>query len=243
VALVSPRGVVIHSSEHAARIEAGVGFEWDRLPRTVRSVDLVATDATDVSFSRDRRSQRGLHRFGAIRRLWADGVDDAFLDEIVRMPGLEVLSMQRVTAADLAPLASLPALRHLSISHSPGIGDLGWTAGLRVQALALHDLKRIVSLEPLAALGGLRALAVEGGMGAAMRVATLLPLQGLHALQALFLANLRVADRSLRPLHGLARLRELQCARWYDDGEFAALSAALPDLRCSWCVPGALERD
>lgn len=234
--------MTIGSTHHAARIEAGVGFEWDLLPRPVATIEAIDPDATEVCFRRERRSQRGLHRYGAIRCLWADGVDDAFLDEIARMPALETLSLGRVTATDLRPLAMLPRLRRLMVKDAPRIEDLAWTEGLHVEALGLENLKRVASLEPLAALTGLRGLAVEGAMWTAMRVASLQPLAALQALEGLFLTNLRVADRSLRPLHGLPRLRELQCARWFGEAEFAALAAAQPGLRCDWFVPGALAR-
>lgn len=220
--------------DHAERVAAGIGFEWDLLPRAVTTVEAIGADATDVCFRRERRSQRGLHRHGAIRRLWADGVDAAFVEEIERMTALETLSLQRVTATDLRPLAALPRLRRLVVKDATRIDSLAWTAGLRVEALGLENLPRVASLEPLSDLVGLRALGVEGSMWTAMRVPTLQPVAALTGLEYLFLTNLRVADRSLRPLHGLHRLRALQCARWFGDGEFAALADALPGVRCSW---------
>jgi hypothetical protein len=221
--------------DHAERIAAGIGFEWDRLPHKVASVADVGADDIEVSFHRERDSHRGLHRHGAIRRLWADGIDAAFLDEIARMPALETLYLQRVTATDLRPLAALPRLRRLIVKDATRIDDLTWVAGLAaIETLGLENLKRVASLEPLSGLTGLRALGVEGSMWTPMRVATLQPLAALTGLEYLFLTNLRVADRSLRPLHGLSGLRSLQCARWYEDGEFAALAAALPGVRCGW---------
>lgn len=163
------------------------------------------------------------------------GVNAAFLDEIARMPALETLYLQRVTATDLRPLAALPRLRRLIVKDATRVDDLDWVAGLAaIESLGLENLKRVGSLDPLSGLAGLRGLAVEGSMWTAMRVATLQPLAALTGLQYLFLTNLRVADRSLRPLHGLSELRGLQCARWFADGEFAALAAARPGLRCHW---------
>lgn len=234
--------MTIGSADHAARIAAGIGFEWDLLPRAVCSIDEIAADAPEVCFRRERNSQRELHRHAAIHTLWADGVDDAFLDEIVRMPALETLSLGRVTATDLRPLAALPRLRRLVVRDAPRIEDLEWTGGLQVESLGLENLKRVRLLDPLALMTGLRGLAVEGSMWTAMRVASLQPLAGLRALEGLFLTNLRVADRSLRPLHDLPELRELQCARWYAEGEFAALAAARPNLRCRWFDPETLTR-
>lgn len=227
--------MTIAHADHAERIAAGIGFEWDRLPRKLASVADIGADDTDVSFRRERDSHRGLHHYRAIRRLWADDVDAAFLDEIARMPALDTLYMQRVTATDLRPLAALPRLRRLVVKDATRVDDLAWVSGLSaIEALGLENLKRVSALDPLSGLAGLRALGVEGSMWTAMRVASLQPLAALAGLEYVFLTNLRVADRSLRPLHGLPGLRALQCARWFGDGEFAALAAARPGVRCSW---------
>ncbi|HEY1140824.1 MAG TPA: hypothetical protein VGE88_11530 [Lysobacter sp.] len=219
---------------HAARIDAGVGFEWDRLPAAVTSVAGVDPAAADVVFRREGTSHVGLHSYTAIRRLWASQVDAAFLDEIAAMPALEMLSLQRVTATDLQPLARLRQLRRLIVRDATRVADLEWTRALALESLALENLKSVCSLEPLADQHGLRALGVEGAMWTAMRVHSLEPLRSLERLEYLFLTNLRVRDGSLRPLHGLARLRFLQCARYYDHSEFAALAVARPELEGNW---------
>jgi hypothetical protein len=223
--------VTVAHAAHAARIEGGVGFEWDRLPAAVTSVSGVDPEAADVVFRREGTSHVGLHRYTAIRRLWASQVDAAFLDEIAAMPALEMLSLQRVTAINLQPLVRL---RRLIVRDATRVVDLEWTRALALESLALENLKSVCSLEPLADQHGLRALAVEGAMWTAMRVHSLEPLRNLERLEYLFLTNLRVRDGSLRPLHGLARLRFLQCARYYADGEFALLATARPDLQGNW---------
>ena len=224
---------VAHAA-HAARIDGGVGFEWDRLPAAVTSVSGVDPEAADVVFRREGTSHVGLHRYTAIRRLWASQVDAAFLDEIAAMPALEMLSLQRVTAINLQPLARLLRLRRLIVRDATRVVDLEWTRALALESLALENLKSVCSLEPLADQHGLRALAVEGAMWTAMRVHSLEPLRNLERLEYLFLTNLRVRDGSLHPLHGLTRLRFLQCARYYDDREFAALASARPELEGNW---------
>jgi hypothetical protein len=112
---------------------------------------------------------------------------------------------------------------------------LNWlphTASLK--ALAMENMKRVTDLDPLASLKQLKALAVEGSLWTPMRVASLAPLCALERLEYLFLTNLRVVDKSLRPLHALTRLRALQCANFYPATEFAALANARPTLRCDW---------
>ena len=71
-------------------------------------------------------------------------------------------------------------------------------------------------------------------MWTSMRVRSLEPLRDLERLEYLFLTNLRVHDGSLHPLHGLRRLRFLQCARYYAQGEFTELAASRPELRGNW---------
>lgn len=230
--------MTVAHADHGARIEAGIGFEWDRIPRTVTSLAEVDPDATDICFRRERASHRGLHGRGTFRRLWADAVDASFLDEIASMHSLEVLYLQRVTATSLQSLAALPRLRRLVVKDAPKVENLEWATRLpAIEALGLENLRRVASLEPLANLAGLRALGVEGSMWTAMRVATLQPLSALARMEYLFLTNLRVLDRSLRPLHGLPALRVLQCARFFADAEFAALGTARPGLRCAWLPP------
>ena len=232
---------VAHAA-HAARIDGGVGFEWDRLPAVVTHVSGVDPDATDVVFRREGTSHAGLPRCTAIRRLWASQVDAAFLDEIAAMPSLDTLSLQRVTASDLQPLARLRQLRRLVVRDATRVVDLEWTRALALESLALENLSSVRSLEPLVDQPALRALGVEGAMWTAMRVHSLEPLRNLERLEYLFLTNLRVQDGSLRALHGLSRLRFLQCARYYADGEFAALAAARPGLQGNWLQWGAARR-
>lgn len=230
--------MTVAHADHGARIEAGIGFEWDRIPRTVTSLAEVDPDATDACFRRERASHRGLHRRATLRRLWADAVDASFLEEIASMRSLEVLYLQRVTAPNLQPLADLPRLRRLVVKDAPRIDNLEWTTRLpAIESLGLENLRRVTSLEPLANLTGLRALGVEGSMWTPMRVATLQPLSVLARMESLFLTNLRVLDGSLQPLHGLPALRVLQCARYFADDEFAALAAARSGLRCTWLPP------
>lgn len=147
-----------------------------------------------------------------------------------------------MTAIDLQPLARLRQLRRLVVRDATRIIDLEWTRALTLESLALENLSSVRSLEPLVDQPALRALGVEGAMWTAMRVHSLEPLRNLERLEYLFLTNLRVQDGSLRPLHGLPRLRFLQCARYYADGEFAALAAARPGLQGNWLQWGAARR-
>lgn len=227
--------MTIHHADHAERIAAGVGYEWDRLPAAIDDPTQADVGATQLRLRRIGKLRPGLHRLTGLTQLWAYGVDTAFLEQIAQLPRLRTLHMDQVSASDLSPLAALPQLERLTIIGATKVGDLEWLDRLRgLRALGLEHFKRVHDLSPLAALTGLTGLAVEGSVWTAMRVATLAPLAGLQALEGLFLTNLRVEDRSLRPLHGLAKLRVLQCARFFPEGEFRALAAARPGLACSW---------
>lgn len=222
------------------RVEAGIGFDWQALPPRVSDSAAVDPAAGTVRFERVRASHRGLARFTAIRRLFAYGVDPAFLEEIAQLAALDTLYMQRVTATDLAPLRGLGHLRRLVIDSPTRIDSLDCVAELSpsLQALAIENAPKVHDLAPLAALTGLRTLAVEGSLHRTMRVASLAPLGGLHELEALFLTALRVEDGRLAPMASLRRLRVLEFADDYAAGEIDALARALPDTRCPWFEPG-----
>jgi hypothetical protein len=227
--------MTLHHPAHAARVAAGVGFEWDALPPVLTDVAQADPMGTALRLRRIGKYRPGLSRCRQLTQLWAYGVDAAFLEEIVQLPRLHTLHLDDVGAADLAPLAALAGLERLTIIGATKVPDLAWTHGLgSLRVLGLEHFKRVTDLSPLAELTGLTALAVEGSLWTAMRVTTLAPLAALHDLERLFLTNLRVADKSLRPLHGLARLRVLHCARFFPDAEFQSLAAARPGLDCSW---------
>ncbi len=225
---------IAHES-HRERIDAGIAFEWDRIPERKFSLENVDPAATSLSLHRQRRSHRGVEKLQHLEVLWAYGVDQSFLDEICTIPALRILYMETVTASDFTGLRSLPKLERLVINSATRVGDLKWAAPLKsLQSLGLENFKKVSSVEPLSALHGLRALGVEGSMWSPMRIGSLAPLSKLEKLESLFLTNLKVSDRSLKPLQGLPRLRVLQCADFYRADEMRALARANPRLRCDW---------
>lgn len=217
------------------RIDAGICYDRKALPPIQKSLEAVREDAEELRFSRERDSQRGFSRLRRLRRAWLWGVNQAFLEEIAAIETLEVLQLDGVTAVDLRPLARLRRLRRLIVNGATKVTDLRWVEGLpALEVLGLENFKRVRELAPLGALTSLKALGIEGSIWTAMRVDTLAHLSRLGALEALFLTNLRVADRSLRPLHALTRLRVLESAAFFPDDEFRSLRQALPRLRCRW---------
>lgn len=153
---------------------------------------------------------------------------------------LEQLRLSRCQGVDLTAIASLPALKRLSLVGCalPANADLsqakklrslsligcqvpdwtlldGLTCGRYLTTLTLAGCGGPETLDFAAALQGLESLAVEGA-----RATDLTPLAGLTALQSLYLYGTPIADYA--PLTALADLRLLGCDE----------AAALPSLLC-----------
>jgi len=62
------------------------------------------------------------------------------------------------------------------------------------------------------------------------RINSLAPLSKLTGLKYLNIANLRAADKSLKPLHGLNKLERLRAATWWPPAEIEALKRINPRL-------------
>jgi Leucine-rich repeat (LRR) protein len=227
--------MTIHHIAQQQRIDAKLGFDWDQLPAAVTQLTEVSSSTLTLRLRREGKSYRGISRLQQLKQVWAYDVDQAYIDELCELTSLESLYLERVTATDLAPLAALTHLSRLMVVGATKINDLNWVSQHHsLRALALENFRQVSDLQPLASLSGLAALAVEGSMWTAMRIATLQPLANLMQLESLFLTNLRVQDRSLQPLHGLRKLRVLQCAKFYPREEFTKLQLALPALQCDW---------
>lgn len=169
----------------------------------------------------------------------------------------ETVALVNVGSPDLTPLASLPRLRELRLTHtnphrSPGglpveldpLASIETLEVLVLPHLPLRDLSplrglvrlRLLDLaftpidtvEDLVGLHALRQLRLR-----ATRVHDLEPLRGLERLAQLDVAHTPVAD--VEPLSSLAALRELHLegTRVRED-QAAALEAALPDLTIVW---------
>ena len=220
---------------YQARIDAHIGFRQDALLPVVSSLGEVLDTVQELRFRREVRSHRGLHRLKSLRRVWLYAVNQDCLEEVVQLPGVELLVMDGVTASDLSPLAAMRALRYLGVNGGTKVTSLYWVVDLPpLQSLALENFKRVVDLGPLSALTTLTALGFEGSIWMRMTPRTLAPLRGLRALQSLFLTNVLTKDRSLEPLQGLVALKTLDFGALFPDEELIQLWRALPNLKCSW---------
>ena len=122
--------------------------------------------------------------------------------QLSRLVNLTFLALHGVE--DLTPLAGLPKLEKLFVSHS-NIRDLSPLARL-VNLELIHMGTSASDLSPLAGLTKLRHLYLPGG-----DISGLTPLAGLTNLEELYLFGNDVADIS--PLAGLTDLKRLDLSR------------------------------
>ena len=123
--------------------------------------------------------------------------------QLSRLVNLTFLALHGVE--DLTPLAGLPKLEQLFVSHS-NIRDLSPLAGL-VNLELIHMSGALISdLSPLAGLTKLEHLYLPGG-----DISDLTPLAGLTELEELHLHHNSISDIS--PIAGLTNLKRLDLSR------------------------------
>ncbi len=213
--------------------------EWSTFATTDAAE--VPPDATRALVRRVKRSHRGIGERQRLTHLIAGSVDQAYLDEICQLTGLERLELEHpVTARTLDGLTALRRLRHLSIDSPRNVTDL--TPLLELPALTtllITNAKHMTDIEWLADAHHLEVLGVEGSMWTVQRIPTLRPLGGLRGLRALFATSVRLGDTDLSPLADCPQLEMLGCARFAPREEFERLQARKPDLVCTWFRPEA----
>ena len=123
--------------------------------------------------------------------------------QLSRLVNLTFLALHGVE--DLTPLAGLPKLEELFVSHS-NIRDLSPLAGL-INLELIHMSGALISdLSPLAGLTKLEHVYLPGG-----DIADLTPLAGLTQLEELYLHHNSISDIS--PIAGLTNLKRLDLSR------------------------------
>ena len=201
-----------------------------------RSGEEVPMDARYASLGRDKASHRGIGQRTALRELAAHAVNQAFLEEIAGLTGLEYLELGwPVTATDLAPLRALTNLRHLVINTPRSITDFTPILDLPLlERLFIENAKHLTSLDWLRPLKDrLVALGIEGSLYTAQAIPTLASLEGF-AVEGLFLTNTKLADQDLSAIAAMPNLRFLGTALNAPKAQFMALKAANPELECQW---------
>ena len=102
-----------------------------------------------------------------------------------RWPALTTLSVRHADAGDLQFLGKLATLETLTVWQCPKLTRLDGVERLtRLTSLYFNDLGTIESLTPLAALTGLRILALTGGIEKTQALPSLAPLRAGQARAA-----------------------------------------------------------
>lgn len=195
----------------------------------------VPISTTTLAYARIDGKFKKLTEFTGLKILWLASLNQPMMEVIGCLKSLETIEVKSLTAHNVESFSELPNLRHLILRGGTKISDLNWVGQLKnLRTLILEGFKRIGRLDALADVTWLEALGFEGSMWTTSRVESLNPLSKLTDLRYLFLTNTRAADRSLRPLHNLKKLKEIELPYFYPELEFIELRKALPELRCSW---------
>lgn len=199
----------------------------------------VPLDAERAWVRRSRGSHRGISDRQALRHLIAGSPDQAYLDEICTITGLERLELEwPVTAKRLDGLRALHRLRHLSIDSPRNITDFAPLLELpSLRTLLITNAKHMTDISWLADAHHLEVIGIEGSMWTTQRIPTLQPLARLRELRAFFAVSTRLADHDLSPLAECPKLEFIGCARVAKREEFERLHAMRPDVVCSWFRP------
>ena len=211
-------------------------FLWEGHDRYVTRLKDLTLGSSTVLFYRERKSHQGIGKLKQIERLGARMVDQAFLDELSELEGLEELKLEGVSAGDLSPISNLKNLRTLRLRDVSEISNFEVVIDLpNLEGLYIENAKHLHALDVLGGLQHIRRLGVEGGMYNSQRLASLAPLAKLKGLEELYMSSVSLDDKVLSYLIDLPRLKVLRCARFAPKSEFDNLRNYMPHLECDWC--------
>jgi hypothetical protein len=211
-------------------------FCWEGHDRYVTSLNDLSAGSTTVLFYREGMSHQGIRDLTQIRRLSARMVNQAFLDEISDLEGLEELRLEIVSAGDLSPISRLKNLRLLRLLNVSKISNFGALLNLPcLEGLYIENAKHLCALDFLEDLQHVRRLGVEGGMYKIRRIASLAPITKLKSLEELYMSSISLDDKDLSYLSHLPLLKIFRCARFAPKSEFEKLRGLMPHLQCDWC--------
>jgi hypothetical protein len=163
-------------------------------------------------------------------------VTPPLFEAVCRMPNLECLQIKWSNVRDLSVIANLRHLQYLGFGSSTkieSIEPLAALAGLRL--LEIENFKLITDFSPLIRLTSLESLAVTGSMWARQDVGALETFARMTWLESLVLDTSKV--KTLRPLANLRKLTFLDFGNRLPMSEYAWLSAMLPNTTCRWFKP------
>jgi len=208
--------------------------DWSRI--STENAAEVPLDAARARVQRVKASHRGIGERKALKVLLAGGADQAYLDEICTITGLERLELGwPVTARSLDGLRALTRLRYLKIDSPRNVADFTPVLALpSLRTLLIENAKHMKDIEWLADAHHLDVIGIEGSMWTIQKIPTLAPLAGLKGMRAFLATAVRLGEKNLFPLAECPRLEYLSCARFAPREEFEMLRKLKPGLRCSW---------
>jgi hypothetical protein len=193
------------------------------------SVDMQAE--TVAVFGKAKNLTR-LSEMPRLRHLWLSGVNEKQAVILKSLPDLASLVVHDWRLRSLEAFSGLAALEFLAVCGSGRLKSLHGIESLRnLRTLILQTMTGIEALDPLSALPHLEVLSIEGTFSRNLRLPSLQPLASLARLRRLRLAGVSVVDRSLRPLHGLANVRDIFIPDVFPRQQMRDLANALPLAR------------
>lgn len=210
---------------------------WDKCPSECSALEIDGRKRGVSDFS-------VLEGLSCLKVLRVHHLNDKQLKILPGLSSLEELSLLSPKVLDFYALEALIGLRDLAVYDSR-VESLAGIERLRnLEDLSLEHLPRIKSAEPLKSLVKLRRLRIatlpswDGKKKLVLE--SFKPFSSLTLLESLQLVGISCADKSLRPLGDLQRLRRLDLANCFAIEEFAFLAWRLKDVVTPFSVVGVL---
>jgi hypothetical protein len=214
------------------------------IPPAIRSPDEfqggdclnIACTQTALSPARQRALVREwcsqLPRFKVKTLVFSSKVSQELFDAACAISGLDALSVKWSSIGSLEALSGAGALRALRLGSSPAVESLAPLARLgALEHLFIEGVPGPVDLSSIGSLTTLREFGLSAVRGRKISVQTLAPLGRLRRLEMLWLISVRVLEGGLEPLYALRKLASLRTTMNEQSKEFQALCAAVPSLR------------
>ena len=174
-----------------------------------------------------------LNEFSALKELRLYRVSKKNIQVLreLNLPNLETLTIRLATFPDLTSIAHIQSITTLvvwqcsKLRSLAGLGSIG-----QLRELGLMQNGPIEKLDPIAALGNLEKLTLNGGLFVNQKASSFAPIGRLgKKLKLLDLTRVRLENPDLRPLTLLPEPDEFGIsARFYPLEQIAMLAAAFP---------------
>jgi hypothetical protein len=218
------------------RYKYGFAQDWNKWPECVQLIKDLPGNQEYLSFYREKKSHKGISKFQKTKKLIAKQVNSDFLEEISMLKELEYLNLEVVTAENLNVLCNLKNLKTVKIYGVRKIDDFSPLMEIpSLENLFIENAKHLHTLDIFSDAHHIKALGIEGGMYTKQKIQSLKPLEGLKALEVLFMSSVQLEDKNLNYLATIPQLKALECDRFAPKGSFQELRKLMPKLSCGWC--------